>query len=300
MNKLLNPNRQGGFPLTGEALEILSEQPEKWLKAIFDAGVFPLNGTELIFFRNSNYPISDSSIKDGELVYSRHFGFCELTNVTALNINYLDLINNIVFVMPVIADIVCDDTNQLGTFAATRKYQRLSLSISENSLFRVYDFKELLKWQCFSVSKEVDLTQCRIYFTNNGDTIGFDANNNLIGATQYNNNVNQWTTFVGVNNYIHKVGSFLKIHFSYSGSPAGGSNNNEQYFNIIELPTWVRVDKIISLRCVIDNNNINAAINGHVSAIIYLNYIIIQSTTGVRHSISDVIPIEPDYTSFYL
>lgn len=283
MNKLLNTNRTGGFPLTGEALQILSEELEKWLLAIFNSGEFGglVSGLELIFFRNANYPVNNQNIQDGELIYCRTFGFCELTNVSQLNINYLDLINDAVSVNPIIADIISDDTNQLGTFTATRKYQRLQLNIVQNSLFKAYDFKEFVKWTCFSATKKLDLSICKIY---TGTTIGFNGDN-IIGVTPYSGQYG----FYGTNNKIERVGNFLYLNFNFA-TIAGGIGTTVK--NIIEMPaSFCNFTRITRIKSSLLFNDVNVALYSEVRAVAIKNYIIMETTGGTPHCVVDFIPI---------
>lgn len=273
MRRLLNANRAGGFPLTGESIDILAGEFEKWIKAMFQSCDIPNRFTrnQILFFRNFMNSSLSNTLKDGELVYNTKYGFCELAGVTALNINYNDLRAGIVRVEATINEVNYSDFNIQGTFADTRQVTQMTLRVQNSTTWDCYDFKDFVKWQANGVPNMLDLSQIKFWKMN---TITF-VSQDLSGATQISGSLTGGSEIV-------RQGEYLSLYFGFSAQ-------NMQY-KAIELPaSFAFFNRQTLIRCLC-GNSVATSLAQFRNAIAIYNYIIF-SDIGTTEFVSDYVRI---------
>ncbi len=131
MKKLVNPNRIGGFPLTGEALEILAKDMPEYINAIFDKLV-PLGS---IVFLSDNY------------VYVKWRNYMEIMEYTLSGITIDQLLNGSKSVTT-ISTTSADDVVNGTTYEATRTESVITIEGSSDVQLdapRFYTIETLLR-----------------------------------------------------------------------------------------------------------------------------------------------------------
>lgn len=131
MKKLVNPNRIGGFPLTGEALEILAKDMPEYINAIFDKLV-PLDS---IVFLSDNY------------VYVKWRNYMEIMEYTLSGITIDQLLNGSKSVTT-ISTTSADDVVNGTTYEATRTESVITIEGSSDVQLgapRFYTIETLLR-----------------------------------------------------------------------------------------------------------------------------------------------------------
>lgn len=131
MKKLVKPNRIGGFPLTGEALEILAKDMPEYINAIFDKLV-PLGS---IVFLSDNY------------VYVKWCNYMEIMEYTLSGITIDQLLNGSKSVTT-ISTTSADDVVNGTTYEATRTESVITIEGSSDVQLdapRFYTIETLLR-----------------------------------------------------------------------------------------------------------------------------------------------------------
>jgi hypothetical protein len=275
----LNVSQGSGYSLVNENIRILSEQWKVSL-AILDGLNLPVNTVVILQTLDSNNKLC----------------YCSKTSTSAsyiLKINLSDTViyniqNNNASYRVIVNSQSVNIQNSLGSFPDAYRIETGSVAITNaDNRISVMSLDDAVRLKSQNPSKTLDLSQCAFY---NGSTLGFDAQDNITGVIPLGS---QWTTFVGNNNSIERIGNYLKLNFTFSGSPAGGGTGIDAPKTIIELPAgFVNFTKITRIKAsLIAASNVNIALENDLKAVIYKRYIIMYATTGTAHSVVDYIPI---------
>jgi hypothetical protein len=288
MNRLLNVNRESGYPLVGENLKILAEDYPNYLTAILDSFEIPALTCVFLQLNQQNGILQNSLVYFSYRGHARLHGIFELrVDNSRISVNDLLSGNIPATVSAAQADYAIE--NSAGIFPEAYRIRYMTLDVNNPSTNNKYVMLEdIIRAKSQTPSLNLDLSRCNFY---TGTTLGFDSQGNITGVSPLDP---QWATFVGPDNFIERIGNYLKVNFAFSGSPAGGGGTGVDFpKNIIELPEgFVNFTRITRLKASIDaGNNVNAALANSLEAIIYNRYIIMFSTTGTRHGVVDYVPI---------
>jgi len=136
MNRLLEPNREGGYPLTGEALSILGSDMPAYINSILEQ----ITLDNCVVFLSSSY------------AYVKYGGYKEIMQYTLTNITQADLIGG-ARSLSTITDTSASDVVGDTTYTNTRctrsiAIQSSPLNIPERPKF--YDLEGLLNRKLFN------------------------------------------------------------------------------------------------------------------------------------------------------
>lgn len=274
-----NITQSGGYPLVNENLKILAEQWKVSL-AVLDGLNLPNNTVVVLQKLTGNNKLCYCKTStSASYILKINLPDTVISNIQSNNASYRVIINS----------QSVDIQNSLGSFPDAYRIETGSVAITNaDNRISLMSLDDAVRLKSQSPSKTLDLSQCSFY---DGSTIGFDAQDNITGVTPLSS---QWTTFAGNNNSIERIGNYLKLNFTFSGSPAGSGGTGINFpKNIIELPAgFVNFTKATRLKAsLFASDNVNIALKEDLKAIIYKRYIIMYATTGAWHSVVDYIPI---------